>query len=120
MGEAKLRALRAVNFPGLNHTSHASLIYRPIAVSIETRLSTGTMAEATLQLQTWAKAQVMFLREVLKPGATIPPLPLIMVQDHDWVIWYFIDQGQDAVGYYLSAVRLLSRSDTIHTDTVQS
>ncbi|KAF2206651.1 hypothetical protein CERZMDRAFT_89143 [Cercospora zeae-maydis SCOH1-5] len=76
----------------LNHTDYGGTRYNPIAVSIETKAGAEAGADATLQLTTWVAAQDAFLRRVLeklgRPNVTIPPLPLVMIQGHQWNFYY--------------------------------
>ncbi|KAK4552405.1 hypothetical protein LTR86_010419 [Recurvomyces mirabilis] len=76
----------------LNHTDYGGTRYNPISVSIETKAGVEAGADATLQLTTWVAAQNVFLRRVLQklgsPNVTIPPLPLVMIQGHQWNFYY--------------------------------
>ncbi|KAK4900162.1 hypothetical protein LTR49_027510 [Elasticomyces elasticus] len=76
----------------LNHTDYGGTRYNPISVSIKTKAGAEAGADATLQLTTWVAAQNAFLRRVLQklgsPNVTIPPLPLVMIQGHQWNFYY--------------------------------
>ncbi|CAK4007960.1 Hypothetical predicted protein [Lecanosticta acicola] len=101
------KLLRDIGVPQVNHTSYSPLMFNPIAVSIETKAARGNESEAVLQLQTWATAQIMFLRSMLSKtgheGTPLPPLPLVIVQSHEWKVYYFVDRGDQAVIYHDSS-----------------
>ncbi|KAF2206319.1 hypothetical protein CERZMDRAFT_53344, partial [Cercospora zeae-maydis SCOH1-5] len=88
--------------------------YRPIAVSIETKVAHAGTAEATLQLTTWVKAQIRHLRDMSHRSGRIVnciiPLPLILVAGHEWTFYYLQDTGTEAI---LWGGILLGKIDTI-------
>ena len=70
----------------INHTSFEPVRFRPIAVSIETKVS-GNEAEATTQLSVWMIAHFKRLQKILersKVQSEMIVLPLIHIQEHEW------------------------------------
>lgn len=97
------RTLNQLGIHCLNHTDYSGVRYRPIAVSIETKAAYAGDAEATLQLSTWAKAQMLYLRQLLykagKSSAQIITLPLVLVVGHEWRVYFIEDRGESAVSF---------------------
>lgn len=86
------KKLAQAGIVSLNQTSYEPLRYSPVAVSFETKLTGENWDTAQLQLNTWALAQVAHLRTLLsKAGsiaASIPPLPLVVIQGKSWTFMY--------------------------------
>lgn len=92
--EAMIEAMRliAARDPyvttSLNQTNHAPLRTRPVSVNIETKLTGHDWNKATVQVAIWVAAQFSKLEqlaaEVNKDIGSLPFLPLIIVQGHDW------------------------------------
>lgn len=96
--QTTLARLIAADVQALNHTDYFPLWHSPIAVSIETKVDNGEEPKAKVQLSTWATAQMMALRVLLrKAGSTstvIPPIPLVFVAGDLWVFWCWRDEGE--------------------------
>ncbi|CAK4032683.1 Hypothetical predicted protein [Lecanosticta acicola] len=115
-----LVALRDAGVKTLNHTLDFGVAFNPISVSIETKPASENGTEGTLQLQTWAQAQMDFLRSRLhKAGrshVSLPILPLVMVQGHQWWVYYFVEHprsaGQARIKQSLYTGHLFGRTDT--------
>ncbi|GAB7357753.1 hypothetical protein MBLNU459_g0404t3 [Dothideomycetes sp. NU459] len=76
----------------LNHTRDASLVDKPLVVSIETKSEGGNLHEAQVQLGVWAAAHLTRLDELLRHRnssvvANPPWLPLLIAQGPQW---YFL------------------------------
>jgi hypothetical protein len=95
-----------------NHTSYAPLRSRPIGISIETKLTGEKWEDAMIQIEIWAAAHFTKLEELVRDAArnndlskaeaeededssgeggaedyspaTLPFLPFVVVQGHDW------------------------------------
>lgn len=70
----------------INHTLFEPVRFRPIAVSIETKVA-GNDGYATTQLSVWAVAHFKRLRVIMQRSGVCPEmtlLPLIDVQGHQW------------------------------------
>jgi hypothetical protein len=80
----------------VSHTSYAPLQSRPIGISIETKLTGEKWEDAMLQIEIWAAAHFSKLEELMRDAAieddedetteapSLPFLPMIVVQGHDW------------------------------------
>lgn len=100
----------------INQSTYDELRYRPIGVSIETKTSTGSLEEGRLQLGAWTAAWHRRVLDLLGLDAAgsgnvgdfrVITLPLIMVQDDKWEVWFAIDRGNKIVCtplFYLSRV----------------
>jgi hypothetical protein len=86
------RQLDSVNQTDTNHVR-----FMPIAISIETKRAAIEEDQALLQLNTWVSAHFAKLARLVgshapnekasaeaKAKATMPALPLLIVQGHDW------------------------------------
>lgn len=86
------RRLSRCGLTSLSQTTFEPLRYSPVAVSFETKLPGESWADANLQLNTWALAQVAKLKELLikagRPAVVIPALPLVVVQGNEWKFLY--------------------------------
>lgn len=72
----------------INHTSYEPVRFRPIAISIETKV-TGNETEATAQLSVWVVAQFKRLQSIIQRSGVsseMTVLPLIHIQGHDWFV----------------------------------
>jgi hypothetical protein len=80
--------LEPTNLQYINHTSYEPVRFRPIAISIETKV-TGNETEATTQLSVWAVAQFKRLQSIIRrsgKSSEMTVLPLIHVQGHRWFV----------------------------------
>lgn len=75
----------------LNQTDYGTVRYKPIVISIETKLTGEGGTTALVQLSTWATAQIKYLRQALHWSGNAShdpadfemlPLPLILTQGH--------------------------------------
>lgn len=77
--------------PSWNHTCYPPLQRRPLAMSIETKLTGRDWDSAKIQMSIWVTAQLNKLELLVAqdggglPG--LPFLPLIVIQGHEW---YFL------------------------------
>lgn len=72
----------------INHTAFEPVRFRPIAVSIESKVASGNEAEATTQLSVWVVAHFKQLQGIIKRSgvtAEMPVLPLINIQGEEWI-----------------------------------
>ena len=77
--------LELVNSHYINHTSFEPVRFRPIAISIETKIG-GSESEAATQLSVWVVAHFKRLQLfILRSGVTceMMVLPLIYIKEHD-------------------------------------
>ncbi|KAI9749363.1 MAG: hypothetical protein M1815_002578 [Lichina confinis] len=83
-----MAARRPYETASVNHTWHTPLIPRPASVSLETKRTGEGWDKAIMQSGIWAAAHIAKLgRLVADVGGdpkTIPTLPLVVVQGHDW------------------------------------
>ncbi|KAJ2984183.1 hypothetical protein NUW58_g6125 [Xylaria curta] len=113
----------------VNQTSITSLLYNPIAVSIETKID-GSRADPIIQLGLWVAAWHKRMGELRKrrfpptpkayrpPGTTetkpfvpkLVPVPLIEVKSHDWYISFAFDMVESIE---IRGCTLLGSTDTI-------
>ena len=92
----------------INHTAFEPVRFRPIVVSIESKVASGNEAEANTQLSVWVLAHFKRLQGIIKrSGVTseMPVLPLINIQGEDWIVTLAVQRGNKTV---LSNISLLS------------
>ena len=95
----RLRQLRAKTV-GINQSIYAPLLYRPLALSIETKASSSDDDEAHAQLSVWTASQFKMLRRYrweptsLKP---LPTLPIISTCKGSFVLHFAIPQENEMV-----------------------
>ena len=74
-----------------NHTHYPPLQKRPLAISIETKLTGRDWDTAKIQMSIWVTAQLNKLEQlVAQDGGGLPRslyLPLVVIQGHEW---YFL------------------------------
>ncbi|TKX25075.1 hypothetical protein C1H76_2661 [Elsinoe australis] len=73
-----------------NHTNHAPIVSRPIAISIESKSERGDSQYGITQLQTWVAAHYNRLQDVIGPEVKVedfPTLPLLLVQGPRWNLY---------------------------------
>ncbi|CAH0019262.1 unnamed protein product [Clonostachys rhizophaga] len=82
---------------GGRETIRAPLLYRPIAVSIETKTPNGSDEVAKTQLSVWVTSHFARLRslsstsnDAIAVGVT---LPLLIVRGGEWSLWFARDTG---------------------------
>lgn len=83
----------------INHTSFEPVRFRPIAVSIETKIA-GNEAEATTQLLVWMLAHFKRLRKIMQHSGVEPEmivLPLVHIQSHEWFITLAVQRDDKTV-----------------------
>lgn len=97
-----MRAMAARNpdwVPSVNHTWHTPLQTRPISVNIETKRTGEGWDTALVQSAVWVAAQFTKLEQLIKEVdgdvKTIPFLPIIVIQGHDW---YFLAASRGECG----------------------
>ena len=103
--DVELEAMRAMaarhpnETPSVNQTWHVPLQIRPITVNIETKRTGEGWDAAMLQSGVWVAAQLIKLKqlatEVNGDFDSIPALPLLVVQGHDW---YFLAASPGRAG----------------------
>ncbi|KAK7212264.1 hypothetical protein V2G26_019442 [Clonostachys chloroleuca] len=84
--------------PFINHTNYQPLLYRPIAVSIETKTPNGSDDEvAKTQLSIWVTGHFARLRSLSSTSndtiAVGMTLPLLTVRGGEWSLWFARDTG---------------------------
>lgn len=83
----------------INQTSFEPVRYRPIVVSIETKVA-GNENEATTQLSIWAVAHFKRLQKLMQRSGVVsemPVLPLINVQGDEWFTRLAVQRGNETV-----------------------
>ena len=91
------RLCRVQQLDSINQTNPNHVRFTPIAVSIETKRAAIEEGQAILQLNTWVSAHFAKLDSLVgsyapnekakakaKAKATMPILPLVKIQGHDW------------------------------------
>lgn len=76
--------LRHEDLTAINHTPAEHVRFSPIAVSIETKRAAIEEDVANAQLAVWVSAHFRWLRRLSDTASTLPTLPLVMVQGHEW------------------------------------
>ena len=83
----------------INHTSFEPVRYRPIVVSIETKVA-GNENDATTQLSIWVVAHFKRLQKIMQRSGVVsemPVLPLINIQGNEWFTRLAIQKGNKTV-----------------------
>lgn len=85
----------------VNPTLYEPVIFAPAAVHVETKLTGEGWRAAQSQLSLWITRHIAKLRQLLnlagQPAATsIPVLPALVVQGHDWTCLLFEDHFDGA------------------------
>ncbi|KAK4042322.1 hypothetical protein C8A01DRAFT_33671 [Parachaetomium inaequale] len=80
----------------VNQTDYTPLTRSPSAVSIETKVAGASLEEGRLQLGIWTAAWHKRM-EMLGVGGgmhgpQLPTLPLILVHDHQWSLYFAVDR----------------------------
>lgn len=93
--------------PTINHTDYGPLALKPIAVSIESKVSGEGETKALVQLAIWVHAHIQRLRIILehrgkdpaKAEWKIPALPLVLVSGAQWHVYFAVaeDDGQVSI-----------------------
>ena len=86
MKEKILKRLLDLNMTSINQTEAECVLYDPITVSIETKKSGHDEAKGIIQLSTWISAQYAKLARLAPQAASLPSLPMILTQGHDWYL----------------------------------
>ncbi|KAI9831745.1 MAG: hypothetical protein M1826_003076 [Phylliscum demangeonii] len=81
--------------PTVNQTWHGPLQHCPIVVSIKTKRPGEGGDQAMLQTGRWSSAQLTKLTQMMRQASSssidddgpIPPLPLLVVDGHQWIFW---------------------------------
>ena len=68
----------------INHADAEHIDLRPIAISMLTKRAAIEEDVAQLQLGVWVAAHFERLRQLARPSARLPTLPLLFVQGHEW------------------------------------
>lgn len=86
----------------INHTEYQPLRYRPIAISIETKPTNGSIDEGMTQLAVWSSAYMSRLKELSttsdKAAAGVGigvTLPLLLVRGSQWSLMMAVDQVRE-------------------------
>ena len=92
---AKSTALASAQL-NVNQTDYTPLTRSPSAVSIETKVAGASLEEGRLQLGIWTAAwhKRMDMLGVGggMQGPQLPTLPLILVHDHQWSLYFAVDR----------------------------
>jgi hypothetical protein len=106
---ARLRQYNA-DLIGINQSSYTPLLARPLALSIETKVS-GDEDDAHAQLSVWTASQFKMLRKYRwNPGSRgpLPTLPIISSRKGSFALHFAVPQENEMVSYLLSRFYLLS------------
>jgi hypothetical protein len=111
--EKKTHLSRCTN--AVNPTLYQPIRFAPTAVHIETKLTGEGWRAAQSQLSLWVTRHIAKLRELLalagQPGRiSIPVLPVLVVQGHDWTCLFFEDRFDGArllSGYSIGSTKNL-------------
>ncbi|KAJ2891596.1 hypothetical protein MKZ38_000187 [Zalerion maritima] len=77
----------------INQTQYPPLQFRPVAISIETKAA-GLAEDGRVQLGVWTAAWHRRISSwSLSDKATIITLPLLLVVEHEWKIFFACDRG---------------------------
>ncbi|ATY67157.1 hypothetical protein A9K55_000435 [Cordyceps militaris] len=80
----------------VNQTDYTPLMRSPLAISIETKVAGARLEEGRLQLgiwtASWYKRMEMLGIGCGMPDYRLPTLPLILVCDHQWSLYFAIDR----------------------------
>ncbi|KAH6628464.1 hypothetical protein F5144DRAFT_594482 [Chaetomium tenue] len=92
---AKSAALASAQL-NVNQTDYTPLMRSPSAVSIETKVAGASLEEGRLQLGIWTAAWHKRM-DMLGVGGgmhgpALPTLPLILVHDHQWSLYFAVDR----------------------------
>jgi hypothetical protein len=92
---AKSTALASAQL-NVNQTDYTPLTRSPSAVSIETKVAGASLEEGRLQLGIWTAAWHKHM-DMLGVGGGVqsprlPTLPLILVHDHQWFLYFAVDR----------------------------
>jgi hypothetical protein len=92
--ERIIHTLKSTSSSSINHTAADYIRFTPIAVSIETKRAAIDEDAANIQLGMWVCAHFARLRQLTSETTSLPTLPLIIVQGHQWKL--MIAQSIDA------------------------
>ncbi|KAL5603835.1 hypothetical protein FOVSG1_006585 [Fusarium oxysporum f. sp. vasinfectum] len=76
----------------INQTTYGPVRNDPIAVPMETKLATGHIEEARIQLAFWVAAWHKRMAALRMSDEQIITLPLIIVMEHEWKLMFACDQ----------------------------
>ncbi|KAG5753494.1 hypothetical protein H9Q70_003894 [Fusarium xylarioides] len=77
----------------INQTIYGPVRNDPIAVPIETKIATGHIEEARIQLALWVAAWHKRMAALRMSDEQIITLPLIIVMEHEWKLMFACDQA---------------------------
>ncbi|KAI5455738.1 hypothetical protein BGZ63DRAFT_397858 [Mariannaea sp. PMI_226] len=77
----------------INQTTYGPVRNDPIAMPMETKIATGHIEEARIQLALWVAAWHKRMAALRMSDEQIITLPLIMVMEHEWKLMFACDQG---------------------------
>jgi hypothetical protein len=103
----------------LNQTDYGPIKNHALALSMESKLLGDGGPDARVQISTWAEAQIKQLRLLLQLARnamqSIPPLPLLLVQGHEWTFWCFKDEDGQSGTFYDKGVMFGSTESVLGT-----
>lgn len=95
--QAVQRRLKLADAPFINHTKYQPLLYRPVAISIETKTYNSSDEGAKTQLSVWVAGHFARLRTLARiPDDAIAvgvTLPVLLVRGGEWSVWFARDNG---------------------------
>lgn len=105
--------VRTSHSPGrttsFNQTEYLPLRYRPLSISVETKLPGDDSDKGQTQLGVWVRAQYTKLEQLLRLATTfgsseadaktipLPVFPLLLVQGHEWNLMVAFREGDTTV-----------------------
>lgn len=97
----------------INQTTYGPVRNDPIAVPMETKIATGHIEEARIQLALWVAAWHKRMTALRMSDEQIITLPLIMVMEHEWKLMFACDKGNSIVTTYILLVMRLEMKLTV-------
>src|SRR5580700_3061459 len=79
-----IHTLKTTRSSSINHTAADYIRFTPIAISIETKRAAIDEDSANIQLGLWVCAHFARLRQLTSGAVSLPVLPLLIVQGHQW------------------------------------
>ncbi|KLU90777.1 hypothetical protein MAPG_10628 [Magnaporthiopsis poae ATCC 64411] len=80
----------------INQSLYAPLKYSPIGVSVSVEAEPdSTAARGRLRLGVWTAAWHRRISELIPPGSKITTLPLVLVEESNWELYFACDEGRE-------------------------
>ena len=100
----------------LSQTDYGPLSTYPAPVAIETKMASGNMEEARIQLGIWTSAWFLRMHKLIRePKTTVMAVPVIMVQGPWWFAYFACETEQGIVSllFFCSKYKLTNTSTTL-------